>query len=191
MFIKDKNKYKAVVIGGSAGSFPVVSEIFSKLKDNFHLPIFLAPHRLKHVREGFSEALSTKSNIPIIEPFDKDLISSGKVYLAPSNYHMSVENDFRIALSVEDMVWSSRPSIDITLSSCAHSYKDSLVGIILTGANRDGSLGMKDIKDNGGLTIIQDPATCMVDTMPKAAQEVTTIDHIFNVEQIIEFLNSL
>ena len=96
MFIKDKNKYKAVVIGGSAGSFPVVSEIFSKLKDNFHLPIFLAPHRLKHVREGFSEALSTKSNIPIIEPFDKDLISSGKVYLAPSNYHMSVENDFRI-----------------------------------------------------------------------------------------------
>ena len=53
MFIKDKYKYKAVVIGGSAGSFPVVSEIFARLKDNFHLPIFLAPNRLKHVREGF------------------------------------------------------------------------------------------------------------------------------------------
>lgn len=191
MFIKDRHKYKAVVIGGSAGSFPVVSLIFSKLKSDFRMPIFLAPHRLKHVREGFSEALNTKSNIKIVEPFDKDLIEPGKVFLAPANYHMSIENDFRIALSIEDMVWSSRPSIDITLSSCAHTYKDSLVGIILTGANRDGSLGMKDIKDNGGLTIIQDPSTCMVDTMPKAAQEVTQIDHVFNVDQIIDFLNSL
>ena len=83
-------KYKAVIIGGSAGSFQVVTKILSSLPNNFDLPLFLCLHRLKHVRSGFVEALSLKSNLKIIEPFDKDSIKKGLVYLAPSNYHMNI-----------------------------------------------------------------------------------------------------
>jgi len=91
--------YKAVVIGGSAGSFQVITKILSSLPKNFPLPVLLSLHRLKHVRSGFVEALSIKSTIPIVEPYDKETIKPGKGYLAPANYHMYVELGNKISLS--------------------------------------------------------------------------------------------
>ena len=104
---------------------------------------------------------------------------------------MSVELGNYFALSTEEMINNSRPAIDITLGTSAFVYKDKLVGILLSGANRDGALGMKHIHDRGGLTIVQDPAECMIDTMPKAALAVTKIDHVLKVDQIVEFLKEL
>ena len=126
-----------------------------------------------------------------MEPHDKESIKKGAVYLAPANYHMSVELGNHFALSTEEMVNNSRPAIDITLGTSAFVYKDKLVGILLSGANRDGALGMKQIHDRGGLTIVQDPAECMIDTMPRAALAVTKIDHVLKVDQIVEFLKEL
>lgn len=185
------NSYKAVVIGGSAGSFQGIVKILSQLPKDFPLPIIMCLHRLKHVRNGFVEALSLKSVIQVTEPYDKEPIKKGGVYLAPSNYHMSVELGNYFALSTEEMVNNSRPAIDITLSSAAYTFRDRLVGILLSGANRDGGLGMKHIKDKGGLTIVQEPAECMIDTMPRAAMALTKIDHIMKVDQIIDFLKEL
>ena len=163
------NSYKAVVIGGSAGSFQGVVKILAQLPKGFPLPIIMCLHRLKHVRNGFVEALSIKSVVQVTEPNDKENIKKGSVYLAPANYHMSVELGNHFALSTEEMVNNSRPAIDITLGSCAFVYKEKLVGILLSGANRDGALGMKQIHDRSGLTIVQEPTECMIDTMPKAA----------------------
>lgn len=185
------NSYKAVVMGGSAGSFQGIVKILSQLPADFPLPIIMALHRLKHVRHGFVEALSLKSKLTITEPDDKETIRKGVVYLAPSNYHLSVELGNNFSLSTEDMVNNSRPAIDITLSSAAYVYRSKLVGILLSGANRDGGLGMKSIKDKGGLTIVQDPAECMIDTMPKAALSLTTIDYTLSIENITEFLKEL
>ncbi len=185
------SSYKAVVIGGSAGSFQGIIKILSQLPSDFPLPIIMALHRLKHVRHGFVEALSIKSAIKIVEPEDKESIRKGVAYLAPANYHLSVELGNYFSLSTEDMVNNSRPSIDITLASAAYAYRNKLVGILLSGANRDGGLGMKSIKDRGGLTLVQDPSECMIDTMPKAALAATKIDHTLGVEQIIEFLKEL
>lgn len=185
------NSYKAVVMGGSAGSFQGIVKILSQLPADFPLPIIMALHRLKHVRHGFVEALSLKSKLIITEPDDKETIRKGVVYLAPSNYHLSVELGNNFSLSTEDMVNNSRPAIDITLNSAAYVYRNKLVGILLSGANRDGGLGMKSIKDKGGLTIVQDPAECMIDTMPKAALSLTTIDYTLNIENITEFLKEL
>jgi len=185
------NSYKAVVIGGSAGSFQGMVKILSQLPKGFPLPIIMALHRLKHVRHGFVEALSLKSVVQVTEPFDKEQIKKGCVYLAPANYHMSVELGHYFALSTEEMINNSRPAIDITLSTCAYVYKERLIGILLSGANRDGALGMKHIKERGGLTIVQDPAECMIDTMPKGAMAVTKIDHVLKVDQIVEFFKDL
>lgn len=188
---KVDSSYKAIVIGGSAGSFQGIIKILSQLPKNFPLPIIMALHRLKHVRHGFVEALSLKSVAPVTEPNDKEPIKKGGIYLAPANYHMSVELGNYFAMSTEEMVNNSRPAIDITLGTCAYVFKDKLIGILLSGANKDGALGMKHIADKGGLTIVQEPTECMIDTMPKAALAVTKIDHVLKVDQIVEFLKEL
>ncbi len=185
------NKYKAVVIGGSAGSFQGIVKILSNLPANFPLPIIMCLHRLKHVRNGFVEALSIKSIAEVTEPHDKENIKKGKVYLAPANYHMSIELGHYFSLSTEEMINNSRPAIDITLGTGAYVYRDKLIGILLSGANRDGGLGMKFIKDRGGLTIVQEPSECMIDTMPNAALSLTTIDHVLKIDQIVQFLKEL
>lgn len=126
-----------------------------------------------------------------MEPCDKENIKKGNVYLAPANYHLSVELGNSFSLSTEEMVNNSRPSIDITLETAAYTYKEKLIGILLSGANRDGALGMKKIKDRGGLTIVQDPAECMIDTMPSAALALTEIDYTLKVDEIIGLLIEL
>ncbi|MBS1681885.1 MAG: chemotaxis protein CheB [Bacteroidetes bacterium] len=185
------NSYKAVVIGGSAGSFQGITKILSQLPKTFPLPIIMCLHRLKHVRNGFVEALSIKSVFPVTEPYDKEQIKKGGVYLAPSNYHMSVELGNCFAMSTEEMINNSRPAIDITLGTAAYVYRDKLIGILLSGANRDGGLGMKHIKDRGGLTIVQEPTECMIDTMPKAALSLTKIDYIMKVDEIVDFMKEI
>jgi two-component system, chemotaxis family, protein-glutamate methylesterase/glutaminase len=187
----DRTQYKAIIIGGSAGSFQVISKILAEISPELDLPIFMALHRLKHVRNGFVEALSIKSKKLIVEPNDKEPIKKGIVYLAPANYHMNLELGNKIGLSTEEMVNNSRPSIDITFDSGSYLYKNKVIGIILSGANKDGAWGMKKLKDRGGFTIIQDPKECTINTMPVAAQNATQIDLILTAENIIKFLNAL
>lgn len=180
--------HKAVIIGGSAGSFRVITRILHALPKNFPLPVLLNLHRLKHVRSGFVEALSIKSNIPVIEPYDKEAIKAGTAYLAPSNYHMYIELNKKIALSTEEAVNHSRPSIDLSFETAAHTYQRNLLGIILSGANKDGARGLKKIKDAGGTAIVQDPKECEVATMTEAALKMTQVDHVFSTQQIIDYL---
>ena len=184
-------KYKAVIIGGSAGSFQVVTKILSSLDSKFPLPVLLCLHRLKHVRSGFVEALSLKSNIPIEEPNDKETLKPGRAYLAPANYHMFVELANRIALSTDDPVNHSRPSIDLSFITAANAYREKLVGIILSGANSDGAMGLKVVNDKGGLTIVQDPKECEVKTMTESAIQLTKVNHVYSTDQIIRFLSKL
>jgi two-component system chemotaxis response regulator CheB len=190
-FSKLNNRFKAIVIGGSAGSFQGITKILSQVPKDFPLPIIMCLHRLKHVRNGFIEALEIKSIKNVIEPYDKESIKRGHVYLAPSNYHLSIELGNYFSLSTESMRNNSRPSIDITLETAAFAYKEKLIGILLSGANRDGADGMKRIKDNGGITIVQEPAECLIDTMPVAAIKTTTIDYTLSVDHIIKLLNEI
>ncbi len=180
--------YKAVIIGGSAGSFQVVTKILSSLNESFPLPVLLCLHRLKHVRSGFVEALSLKSNIPIEEPNDKDTLRPGRAYLAPANYHMFLELANRVALSTDEPVNHSRPSIDLSFITAASAYRDKLIGIILSGANRDGAQGLKVCGEKGGVTIVQDPNECEVKTMTESAMQLTKVDHVFSTDEIIRFL---
>ncbi len=186
-----RTRYKAVVIGGSAGSFSVVSKLLSQLREDFPLPVIICLHRLKHVRSGLVESIRLKSKLEVIEPDDKQSIVGGKVYLAPSNYHMFIEYDGTFSLSTEEPVNHSRPAIDHTLSSAAYVYRNKLIGIVLTGANKDGAKGMKDIADKRGLTIIQDPKTCEMDTMPKSVARLINPDKVLSPDEIAKYLNQL
>ncbi len=183
--------FKAIVIGGSAGSFSVVGKILSQLDANFSIPIILCLHRLKHVRSGLLEGLQLKSHLQVYEPLDKERIRNNMVYLAPSNYHLFIEYDSTFMLSTEEENNHSRPSIDHTLSSAALTFREKCLGILLTGANKDGAKGLKDIYDRKGYTIIQNPDTCDIKTMPLAAQKLFNPHQILSPNEIAQFLNSL
>jgi two-component system chemotaxis response regulator CheB len=184
-------QYRAIVIGGSAGSFQPITQLLAAIPKDFPLPIFLALHRLKHVRHGFVEALAIKSQKEISEPYDKESIKRGAVYLAPANYHMAIELGNSISLSTEDLVNNSRPSIDITFDSAAYTYRDKLIGILYSGANKDGALGMRKIKERNGLTIVQDPEDSMINAMPTSALAATKIDYVLTSDEIIDFILQL
>lgn len=181
-------KSKIILIGGSAGSFSVVTQILTELPKNFRIPIVLCLHRLKHVRSGFAEALSLKSANPVIEPYDKDRIEEGKIYIAPANYHLYIEAHKHFALSTEESINHSRPSIDVTFVSAASVYKEDVIGIILSGANNDGAYGIKRVKDFGGFTIVQNPEECQVSTMPVSAIRIMKPDCVFSSNEIIKYL---
>ncbi len=182
------NSYKAIVIGGSAGSFQPVTKILSSLREKFDMPIFVCLHRLKHIRSGYVEALSIKTKCSIVEPFDKDKIKTGTVYLAPSNYHMLIEIDNTISLSTEKPVNHSRPAIDLLFETASYAYNDKLIGIILSGANSDGAAGLRVIQERGGVAIVQDPNDAQIKTMPKEALKETNTENIFSLNQIIDYI---
>ena len=185
------SNFKAVIIGGSAGSFQIISLILAGIKKDFKLPIIIALHRLKHIREGFVETLSYQSQLPILEPMDKERIKPGIVYISPANYHLYVELNDTLSLSTEPLVHHCRPAIDLTLHSAGFVYREQALGIILSGANKDGAFGLNKLKEYGGTTLVQEPAEAQVNTMPNAVLERFKPDYIYKVEQIIRFLNSL
>ncbi len=107
-------------------------------------------------------------NINVYEAEEKEKVLPGNAYIAPPNYHLLVEGDETLSLTVEPKVNYARPSIDVLFDSAANVYGSGLIGIILTGANRDGSNGLKRIKELGGITIVQDPRTAKSNAMPMA-----------------------
>lgn len=185
------HKYKLIVIGGSAGSFQVITRLLSQIPSDFQVPIAMCLHRLRHVRHGFVEALNIKSQIEVSEPHDKEPIQDNKIYLAPANYHLSIGDKKHFSLSTEGLVNNSRPSIDLLFESAAHAFKQEVVTILLSGANRDGAKGTKLAMDLGGMTAVQDPEECLIDTMPTSALKITKIDHILDTDNILNLLLAL
>lgn len=188
---KSKMTYKAMVIGGSAGSFRVITRLLEVLPAAIQMPVFICLHRLKQVRTGFEETLAKISPLPLTEPYDKENIMGGNLYLAPANYHMLIENDQMIALSIDDPIQYSRPSIDFCFASAAEVYQEGLLAILLSGANQDGTEGIAAVKRQGGYAVVQDPADCEIATMCESAIKLTIPDQILTIPEMIEFVSLL
>lgn len=182
---------KVIIIGGSAGSFKVVSKILASLKQDHRFSFVVCLHRLRNVRSGFAEALSINSKIPVTEPFDKDIIRPGHVYLAPANYHLMFEYGYTFSLSVDAPVNHSRPSIDICMETASEVLQSKTIGILLSGANADGAAGLARIAAKGGTTIVQDPEEAEINVMPLSAIRLFNPDHILNTGKIITFIRQL
>ncbi len=123
------------------------------------------------------------------EPEDNEFIRAGRVYIAPSDYHLLID-DACFSLSTGAPVSYSRPSIDVLFETAADWYKEKVIGVILTGANKDGANGLSRIKKQGGLTIVQEPETAQKRTMPEAAIAATQIDRILPLQEIAPFLGT-
>jgi two-component system chemotaxis response regulator CheB len=126
----------------------------------------------------------------VVEVEDKMRLDPGIVYMACPGYHILVERDRTVALSVDDPVMYSRPSIDVFFMSVAHSLKSRAIGILLTGANGDGAEGLQLIHEAGGITIVQDPEEAESPFMPRAALNRFEPSFVLELGSIANLLNS-
>ncbi len=183
--------YKAVVIGASAGGFHALKKLLTKLPNEFSMPIFIVQHMSPTSDNYMAEFLNKKSDLVVKEADEKEEIKGGTVYIAPPNYHMLIEEDFSISLSTENKINYSRPSIDILFESASFVYGRSLIGVVLTGANSDGTNGLLSIKNNGGYCIVQEPTEAESTAMPLAAIEKVAPHKVLKLKDIASFLIKL
>jgi two-component system, chemotaxis family, protein-glutamate methylesterase/glutaminase len=181
--------YELVVIGTSAGGLDAVCELLRGLAPGFALPILVVQHRSRD-SDALCEVLQDCTALRLHDAVDKEPFEAGHVYIAPADYHAMVENGY-LTLTVDEPVVYSRPSIDVAFESAADAYGPRLVGIVLTGANRDGAAGLRRIADAGGLTIVQSPETAEVAVMPLAAAVAVPEAEIVALGDLPARLNTL
>jgi two-component system chemotaxis response regulator CheB len=182
--------FKLLVIGTSLGGFSALKVLLGGLMPPFPLAIAVVQHRHKESGSLMSGSMQQYTKLSVHEAEDKDELIPGHVYLAPADYHLLIERDY-LALSVDEPVCFARPSIDVLFESAADVYADRTIGVILTGANHDGTNGLARIKACGGLAIVQDPATAEISIMPQAAIEMTRVDAILPLRDIAPYLVNL
>ncbi len=182
--------FEIVVIGTSAGGLGALQTVLSGLPASFPLPVVLVQHRGKDSEIGLCEFLSRSTSMRVREPDDKEFVLPGHVYLAPRDYHLLI-NDGSFALSIEPPVAFARPSIDVLFESAAETYREGTIGVIMTGANHDGALGLAKIKAHGGVALVEDPESAAASEMPQAALAQCTPDWILPLHQIAPYLEKL
>jgi two-component system chemotaxis response regulator CheB len=179
-----------VVVGASTGGLRALQVLLSELPEEFSLPLVMVQHRGKDVEIGLCEFLARSSRLPVTEPEDKEPLLPSHVYLAPRDYHLLVQSG-SFALSTDAPVGFARPSIDVLFESVADEYRERAVGVILTGANHDGARGLARIKEQGGLTLVEDPLTAACRDMPDAAINLTKVDRILPLQDLAAGLHKL
>ena len=156
------------VVGTSWGGLAALGELLKSLPRDFQLPLAVVQHRSRQADELLAKLLQDVTPLRVVDVEDKEPIEPGTVYIAPANYHMLVD-DGHFTLTTDPLVRFSRPSIDVTFVSAGDAYPGATLGVILTGANDDGSRGLRHIVNRGGKAIVQDPETAESGTMPQAA----------------------
>lgn len=183
--------YELVMMGASAGGMYALKTLLSGLEEDFRLPVVIAQHISAQSDNYLITYLNSHTRLHVKEAEEKEYLKGGVVYVCPPNYHLLIEEDKTLSLGVFEKVNFSRPSIDVLFETGALSLKKGTVGVLLTGASRDGAYGMGMIHAFGGMTIVQDPETAYVANMPKAAIDSTPVDYVLPLKDIAPFLNTL
>jgi len=182
---------EAIVIGGSAGAINALSVILPSLPADYGLPVFIVVHVPPAKGGILTELFQAKCSIKVREAEDKEPISGGTAYFAPPDYHLLVENDKSLALSSDEPVLYSRPSIDVLFESAADAYGPSLIAIVLTGANQDGANGLKAVVAAGGTAIVQSPIEAYASAMPEAALAQCPSARVMSLKEIAAYLQNV
>lgn len=187
----DKATYQALVIGTSAGGLAALAALLPKLPAQFPLAVIVICHRLSTPDTYLTEYLDTLCTLKVQDAENLAAIKPGNIYIAPPGYHLLIADNFCFNLSTDPLVNSSRPSIDVSFETAAEVYGQHLIGLVLTGANSDGAVGLKKIKMENGYTIAQDPKTAMAGVMPAAAIAATPVDYVGSLEAIAKHICDL
>jgi two-component system chemotaxis response regulator CheB len=176
----------AVAVGASAGGVDILSVLLSAIPAGCRVSFFIVMHIPREPPSLLPELFSTRCALPVREAEDKEPVQPGTVYFAPPDYHMLIDRGPVLALSGDEPVHFSRPSIDVLFDSAADIYGERLMGVILTGANQDGAQGLAAIAQAGGRTVVQDPSSAAVAYLPEAALHEGPVDAVLSIEQLQE-----
>ncbi|WP_145857987.1 chemotaxis protein CheB [Pedobacter suwonensis] len=182
---------EALIIGGSAGSLDVLLEIFPALRKDIRFPIVLVVHRKASNESLLTDLLKSRTTLAVGEAEEKEFLAQGKVFIAPADYHMLIEEDRSISLDYSEKINYSRPSIDVTFQSAAEVFKEKLVCILLSGSNSDGVEGLKCVNSFGGKAVIQNPDTAIMPYMPQQAALNVVPNVILDSRDMADYINKL
>ena len=181
----------AIVIGGSAGVLEVLRVIFSALPEALSIPVIVVVHLPSRSHSLVHQSLQSSTSLPMSQADDKEPLEGGRIYFASPGYHLLIAPDRSAALSIDEPVFYSRPSIDVLFDAASDVYRARLLGILLTGASADGAAGLQSIHDRRGITIVQRPDTCEAATMPLAALDLFQPDYVLAPSAIATLLATL
>ena len=185
------SQFELLVIGGSAGCIDALLAMLPHFPADFPVPLLVIIHRSPMRESPLADIFQRICKLKVKEAEEKEEIVPGYLYLAPADYHLLIEEARTFSLDHSEKVNFSRPSIDITFEQAAEVYKKKLIGILVTGANTDGAKGLLSIQLQGGFTIVQNPATASVSTMPQAAISLSDKHKVMELEAIPLFLVNL
>lgn len=180
----------AVVIAASTGGPKALVSLISNLPEKIKVPIFIVQHMPKDFTTSFAGRLDRESKIKVVEAENNSFIKSNMVYLAPGDYHMIIGRH-RIKLNQGEKLHGVRPAADYLFKAAAEVYESRLLGIVLTGMGKDGSLGMEAIKERGGYNIAQNKESSVVFGMPASAIGKGLVDEVLSLEDISKTLNEM
>jgi two-component system chemotaxis response regulator CheB len=175
---------EAVAVGASAGGVEVLSMLLSALPSSCRAAFFIVMHIPRERPSLLPEVFGSRCALPVREAEDKEPVQPGTVYFAPPDYHLLVDRGPAFALSSDEPVHFSRPSIDVLFDSAADIYGERLLGLILTGANQDGAEGLAAIGRAGGRTVVQEPSGAAVPFLPVAALQQGPVDYVLSLTQL-------
>jgi two-component system chemotaxis response regulator CheB len=183
-------RYSVVGIGTSWGGLAALTKLLGGLPGEFSLPVVVVQHRGKDSDRLLSELLQDTTDMKVCEAEDKEPLTPGTVHIAPANYHVLIDSGY-LSLTVEEPVRFSRPSIDVMLSSAADTYGSRAIGVVLTGANEDGSRGLSHVVKRGGRALVQDPRTAEIPIMPVAAIKAVPSAEVLPLDRLAPRLMEL
>jgi two-component system chemotaxis response regulator CheB len=181
----------AIVMGASAGGVEALMTLLPALPATLAIPIFIVLHLPRDRPSLLPEIFAPKCPLPVCEAQDKEPVRPGIVYFAPPDYHLLIDEGPTLALSADDPVNYSRPSIDVLFESAAEVYGPRLLGIILTGANEDGAAGLAAVSNAGGITIVQQPHSAQVKSMVLSALNRNPSSYVLELAGISATLATL
>jgi two-component system chemotaxis response regulator CheB len=179
---------RIVVVGVSKGGLRALEVLLGALPADFPWPVVICQHRAPDRSAPLEELLRRYTRLKVVEAEDKMEIAPGRVYLAPPDYHLLVERDGCLSLSVEAPISWARPSVDVLFESAADAFGAAVIAVILTGANNDGAAGAAAVKARGGMVIVQNPETAESPAMPQAAIAVPIPEIILPLDEIGPYL---
>jgi two-component system, chemotaxis family, protein-glutamate methylesterase/glutaminase len=181
----------AIVIGASAGGVEALGVLLPALPARLAAPLFIVLHLPRERPSRLVDIFTQRCALPVREAQDKEPVLPGTVYFAPPDYHLLLEAGPQIALSADEPVHFSRPSIDVLFECAADLYRERLLALVLTGANRDGAAGLRAVYRAGGITVVQRPESAKACLMPAAAMQQGPVHFVLTLERIAALLASL
>ena len=179
-----------IVIGASAGGVQALSTLVADLPPDLPAAVFIVLHIPADVPSLLPGILSRDSRIAVAHAINGEEIRLGRVYVAPPNQHLLIEDDHvRLVHGPKENL--HRPSIDALFRSAARSAGSRVIGVVLTGARDDGRTGMKAIKQRGGIAIVQDPREAPFPSMPLSVMQEVRVDYSLSLREIAPLLEQL